>query len=119
MTGGFFLASVSIGWMKGSYENMIMFFTSGRTGQIQVHGEGYLDDRSIYNMVEGYRSLGEAIGELEEVEGWAPRIYAGGASGFPGRECRPRDLRQLRRGGGHRYRSGAGGTDHVLLEPAG
>lgn len=89
MTGGFFLASVSIGWMKGSYENMIMFFTSGRTGQIQVHGEGYLDDRSIYNMVEDYRSLGEAIGELEEVEGWAPRIYAGGLLASRGENTGP------------------------------
>ena len=46
MTGGFVLASLSIGWMNGSYGNMIEFFTSHRTGQIQLHRTGYLDDPS-------------------------------------------------------------------------
>lgn len=77
MTGGFFLSSLSIGWMEGSYGNMILFFTGHRTGQIQVHRQGYLEDPSIYDTIENYLSAGESIGFLEEVEAWAPRIYAG------------------------------------------
>lgn len=77
MTGGFFLASVSIGWMNGSYGNMIEFFTSHRTGQIQLHRTGYLDDPSIYDTLDNYLEVGAELEKIEDVISWAPRIYAG------------------------------------------
>ena len=77
MTGGFLLSSLSIGWMDGSYSGMILFFTNHRTGQIQVHKEGYLDNPSIYDTVDDYNSVGQDIESLDDVRAWAPRIYTG------------------------------------------
>ncbi|MBD3277475.1 MAG: ABC transporter permease, partial [Candidatus Aegiribacteria sp.] len=67
MTGGFVLSSVAIGWMEGSYESIIMFFTGSRTGQIQIHAEGYLDDPSIYKTVDNFDELGESLDSIPEV----------------------------------------------------
>jgi len=78
MTGGFVLSSAAIGWMEGSYGSIIMFFTNSRTGQIQVHGSGYLDDPSIYNTVDDYMEIGSMIDSVPGVRTWAPRVYAGG-----------------------------------------
>lgn len=85
MTGGFVLSSVSIGWMNGSYGNMIMFFTNHRTGQIQLHRTGYLDDPDIYSTI-AEEGNGAILNGVEGVTAWAPRIYAGAllASRVPG-----------------------------------
>jgi putative ABC transport system permease protein len=77
MTGGFFLSSLSIGWMNGSYGSIIMFFTGGRTGQIQVHGDGYLEDPSIYLTIDDYGTVGSILDSIPDVRTWAPRIYSG------------------------------------------
>jgi len=77
MTGGFVLTSLAIGWMEGSYSGMILFFTNHRTGQIQVHRAGYLDDPSLYDTVDDYLSVAGQIESLHAVTAWAPRIYAG------------------------------------------
>ena len=77
MTGGFVLSSISIGWMDGSYSGMILFFTNHRTGQIQLHKDGYLEDPSIYATIDDYNSVGEQIRGLDAVRAWAPRIYVG------------------------------------------
>lgn len=78
MTGGFVLSSVAIGWMDGSYGSIIMFFTNSRSGQIQIHGSGYLDDPSIYNTIEGYGEIGSLLDSLPGIRTWAPRLYTGG-----------------------------------------
>lgn len=77
MTGGFVLSSVAIGWMEGSYESIIMFFTGNRTGQIQVHAEGYLDDPSLYRTVDDCGEVGRRLDSIPEVNAWTPRIYTG------------------------------------------
>lgn len=77
MTGGFFLSSISIGWMNGSYGSIIMFFTNGRTGQIQVHRRGYLEDPSIYSTISDYRSVGAVLDSMPGIRTWTPRIYSG------------------------------------------
>ncbi len=77
MTGGFFLSSLSIGWMDGSYSSIIMFFTNNRTGQIQVHHKGYLEDPSIYSTVSDYQAVGVFLDSIPGVRTWAPRIYSG------------------------------------------
>lgn len=77
MTGGFVLSAISIGWMNGSYGSIILFFTNGRTGQVQVHGEGYLADPTIYNTIRDYGTVGATIISLPGVRTWAPRIYSG------------------------------------------
>lgn len=77
MTGGFVLSSVAIGWMDGSYESIIMFFTENRTGQIQVHGAGYLDDPSMYTTIDDYSSVGNVLDSIPGVRAWTPRINTG------------------------------------------
>ncbi|NOQ22174.1 MAG: FtsX-like permease family protein [Candidatus Aegiribacteria sp.] len=77
MTGGFFLSSLSIGWMDGSYSSIIMFFTNNRTGQIQVHCKGYLQSPSIYSTVNDYQAAGVFLDSIPGVRAWAPRIYSG------------------------------------------
>ncbi len=77
MTGGFFLSSLSIGWMNGSYDGIIMFFTNGRTGQIQIHRSGYLEDPSIYSTVDDYQEVGTVLDSIPGIRTWTPRIYAG------------------------------------------
>ncbi|MEN8209098.1 MAG: FtsX-like permease family protein [Candidatus Fermentibacteria bacterium] len=77
MTGGFFLSSLSIGWMNGSYSSIIMFFTNNRTGQIQVHREGYLEDPSIYATISDPDAVGAFLDSLPGVRVWTPRIYSG------------------------------------------
>lgn len=77
MTGGFVLSSLAIGWMDGSYGGMILFFTNHRTGQIQVHKDGYLNDPSIYDTIDDYMYAGEQIEAIDDVRAWAPRIYTG------------------------------------------
>jgi len=78
MVGGFVLSAVSIGWADGTYNKIINMFTRNRLGHIQIHGEGYLDKPTLYNVIEGYQELGDRIGELEHVEAWSPRLYAAG-----------------------------------------
>ena len=77
MTGGFVLSSLAIGWMDGSYGGMILFFTNHRTGQIQVHKDGYLDDPSIYDTIDSYLLVGKQLDAIDNVSAWAPRIYTG------------------------------------------
>jgi ABC-type lipoprotein release transport system permease subunit len=77
MTGGFVLTSLAIGWMDGSYSGMILFFTNHRTGQIQVHRSGYLENPSLYGTVDDYLSVARQIESLIGVRAWAPRIYTG------------------------------------------
>jgi putative ABC transport system permease protein len=77
MTGSFVLSSISIGWMEGSYGSIIMFFTNSRTGQIQIHGEGYMEDPSIYETVDDYLDIGAVLDSIPGVRTWAPRIYTG------------------------------------------
>lgn len=77
MTGGFVLSSLSIGWMNGSYSSIILFFTNSRTGQIQVHHEGYLADPSIYSTIDNFEQVGSILDSIPDVRSWAPRIYTG------------------------------------------
>jgi len=77
MTGGFVLSSLSIGWMNGSYGSIILFFTNNRTGQIQVHHEGYLEDPSIYKTIDDFEQVGSVLDSIPGVRTWAPRIYTG------------------------------------------
>lgn len=78
MTGGFVLCALSIGWADGTYSDIIRMFTDSRTGQIQIHLQGYRDDPSIYDNISGYRDLGSSLESIEGIRAWAPRIYSGG-----------------------------------------
>jgi ABC-type lipoprotein release transport system permease subunit len=52
MAGGCALFAVFIGIVEGSYGLLIDMFTRDRTGHIQVHAPGYLENPSIYKTLE-------------------------------------------------------------------
>jgi ABC-type lipoprotein release transport system permease subunit len=78
MFGGFTLAAISIGWSDGTYSNIIEMFTRNRLGHIQIHGKGYLDRPSLYKTIDGYKTVGEKIQRVAEIQAWAPRLYSAG-----------------------------------------
>ena len=78
MVVGFTLLSVTIGLSDGAYGNIISMFTRNRIGHIQVHRNGYLDKPSLYETIDDYTTVGEAIQDVAGVEAWTPRIYAAG-----------------------------------------
>ena len=78
MIVGFTLSSVFIGWSDGAYSDIISMFTRNRIGHIQVHRAGYLDKPSLYDVIDGYESIGEKIAGVDGVEAWTPRIYSAG-----------------------------------------
>ncbi|MDH4158260.1 MAG: ABC transporter permease [candidate division Zixibacteria bacterium] len=78
MFGGFTLASISIAWSDGSYNNIISMFTRNRLGHIQIHARGYLDRPSLYKNIQDYEKVGEIIAGVPGVEQWTPRLYSAG-----------------------------------------
>jgi ABC-type lipoprotein release transport system permease subunit len=78
MMGGYALASISIGWADGTYNDIIDIFTRTRLGHVQVHAPGYLDKPTLYKRIEDYRRVGDTIAAVDGVEAWAPRLKAAG-----------------------------------------
>jgi ABC-type lipoprotein release transport system permease subunit len=78
MFGGFVLASISIGWSDGSYNNIIDLFTRNRLGHVQIHRVGYLDRPALYKSISRYHEVGQVVEQTEGVEAWTPRLYSAG-----------------------------------------
>jgi ABC-type lipoprotein release transport system permease subunit len=78
MLGGFALASISIGFSDGSYNQVIEMFTRNQLGHIQIHAPGFLDQPSLYKNIADYLAVGNIVDQNPEVEFWAPRIKSGG-----------------------------------------
>ena len=76
MFGGFVLSSVSIGWQYGAYYDVIDMFTGSRTGHIQVHAEGYLDDPTLYRTIDAVDLVIESIERVRGVEASTERVYS-------------------------------------------
>ena len=78
MTGGFVLASFSIAWADGSYNEVISLFTRHRLGHIQIHAEGYLERPSLYRTVRAAAGVAHALTSQPDVEAWSPRVFSAG-----------------------------------------
>jgi putative ABC transport system permease protein len=78
VAGGFALAAVFIGWIDGSYDNIIDRFTRNRLGHIQIHEKTYLARPSLFRTVNDVEKVGEILSHTAGVEAWAPRAYASG-----------------------------------------
>src|SRR5688500_3201120 len=59
---------------KGSYENMIRNSVELYSGYIQIHREGYWEDKSINNMLEVTDSLTVVVASSPHVEFYIPRL---------------------------------------------
>ncbi len=78
MMGGFTLACFSIGWMEGTYNNIINTFTRTQLGHIQIHYDDYLDRPKIYKTIQNADSIGAIINGIEGISAWTPRILSSG-----------------------------------------
>jgi putative ABC transport system permease protein len=78
MLGGFALASISIGFSDGSYNQVIEMFTRNQLGHIQIHAPEFLDRPSLYKNIADYQAVGAIVDLNPEVDFWAPRIKSGG-----------------------------------------
>lgn len=78
MIGGFMLASLSLGFITGTFGGMVEQFTRNNLGHIQVHSRGYFDKPTLYNTIGDYGKLAEKIVSEKVIESWAPRLYSGG-----------------------------------------
>jgi ABC-type lipoprotein release transport system permease subunit len=83
MAGAFVLFSISIGITEGSYSRLIELYTHARTGHIQIHAKGYLDQPSIYRTIKDYREIEEQLISVPGIVSFTDRIYAP-ALGFKG-----------------------------------
>ncbi|MFH1373742.1 MAG: ABC transporter permease [bacterium] len=75
---GFTLASLSIAWSDGTYNNIIDMFTRNQMGHIQIHQRGYLDHPALYKTIDQYETAGKLIADVAGVESWTPRLYSAG-----------------------------------------
>ncbi|MCP5048278.1 MAG: ABC transporter permease [bacterium] len=78
MCGGFVMAAFFIGWSDGTYGNIINMFTRNQSGHIQVHHKDYLDRPSLYKTIDQLPKIEAFLGESEDVDSWAPRLYSAG-----------------------------------------
>jgi ABC-type lipoprotein release transport system permease subunit len=65
-------------------------FTRNRLGHVQIHVEGYLDKPSLYKTIDNYRPIGDTLEAIDEVEAWAPRLYAAGLLSVGGQSAAAR-----------------------------
>lgn len=78
MCGGFVLACFTIGWMEGTYNNIINTFTRTQLGHIQIHYDDYLDRPKIYKTIKDPDKVGATIMKIKGIDAWAPRILSSG-----------------------------------------
>lgn len=59
---------------NGVYDNMIKSLIGDFTGFVQIHSNGYWDDKTIDNSLAFNDSIQTKIENIDEVEGFSPRI---------------------------------------------
>jgi ABC-type lipoprotein release transport system permease subunit len=69
-----FLASVMRSMQEGQYSDMIENTVGTFTGYIQVHGQGYWDDKTLDNTLVAVDSVYAKIQQEESVEAVVPRL---------------------------------------------
>jgi ABC-type lipoprotein release transport system permease subunit len=85
LTGGFFLTSISIGFMEGTYGVVIDAFTRGNIGHVQIHHEDYLEDRGFFQFIPNAADVKTSVSSHPRIKAWAPRMY-GSALAFTGKK---------------------------------
>jgi len=74
---GFVLCSVSMGMMEGGFGNMIKAFTGAKTGHVQIHRKGYLENPGLYKNFTLDGNITNTISQIEEVRNFSPRLVSG------------------------------------------
>jgi ABC-type lipoprotein release transport system permease subunit len=60
----------------GSYDNIINSVVNNYTGHIQIHKEGYWDDKMIDNVFSSNKELTNILDSIPEIDFYAPRVEA-------------------------------------------
>jgi len=71
---GVLLSTVMSSMQEGSYSSMIDNIVKFYSGYIQIHKEGYWEDKTINNAFKLTDSLTEKVKEVPEVTNFAPRL---------------------------------------------
>lgn len=77
MLGGYCLISFSLSLVDGSYGNLIRFFTSQKTGHLQIHHKKYVETESIHDNIKNYKQISSGLSKDRLVEAFSPRIKSG------------------------------------------
>ncbi len=76
MVAGFVLSSFAISMADGSYGQMIKLLTEAHSGHIQIHGNGYLEKPSIYNLIRDPQSVSKFVDRYQSVAGFSKRVLS-------------------------------------------
>ncbi len=75
---GFVMCSISIGMMEGGFGNMIKAFTGAKTGHVQIHRKGYLENPGLYKNFEWNGKVRDIVSGVKDVKDMTPRLISGG-----------------------------------------
>ena len=71
---GFVMCSISIGMMEGGFGNMIKAFTGAKTGHVQIHRKGYLENPGLYKNFEWNGKVRDIVSGVKDVKDMTPRL---------------------------------------------
>ena len=74
---GFVLCSITMGMMEGGFGNMIKAFTGAKTGHVQIHRKGYLENPGLYKNFTFDGKITDTITQIKEVRNFSPRLISG------------------------------------------
>lgn len=78
MAFGFVLFSLSVCFSDGVYLRFIEQFIRERTGHIQIHSKGYLENPKLFKRIKNYNVLMEGLKSNKNILHMAPRVHSGG-----------------------------------------
>ncbi len=81
MVLGYVLFSFALALSSGAYDNIIAQFIDAKTGEFQVHYQGYLDEPRLYKAISDPEKIRSALENNTQVEGVSFRVE-GGALAF-------------------------------------
>jgi putative ABC transport system permease protein len=82
MVFGFTLFSFFVCIADGGYEIYIDHFIRERTGHLQIHQKGYLDNPRFFTAIKDPKTVTDDLGTFSEIESTSSRIHFGSLSFF-------------------------------------
>ena len=75
---GFVMCSISVGMIEGGFGNIVKAFTGAKTGHVQIHRKGYLENPGLYKNFVWNDDILKIILQVKNVEQTSPRLISGG-----------------------------------------
>lgn len=74
--GSFVLCSMAIGLVYGTYGKVINTFTSGHSGHIQIHAQGFLERPSLFKNIKDSESVISHFSNHPKIKAYSPRVMS-------------------------------------------